>query len=486
MKKAGILQHISSMPSNYGIGDFGKKSYEFIDMIDQSGIKTWQILPLNPLGFGNSPYQPYSSFAGEDIYIDLEALVEMKLLDCVSHFNENSIKVDFDSVREFKEKYYVKAFETFKTNFNEYEEEFNTFIKQNDWVIMYSIFFSFKKANDLRPWSMWPLEMKFYPENKQIDLSNYEDEMLYVQFKQFLFFKQWLALKAYANNKGIEIIGDVPIYVAEDSQDVWENKQAFLFDSDYNLTHVAGCPPDAFSTDGQLWGNPIYNWDYLEKTNFEFLVNRFSYCGIMYDVTRIDHFLGFDRFWKIPNGDKTAVNGFWEEAKGKDFFNALYKKYPNLNLIAEDLGSLRKETYELRDMFNLPGMKIFLWAIENDHINVIPGSNMVAYTGTHDNDTLKTIIDNFSETELNTLKTKFNKYDSNVSNVWNFIYFVLLDDANRVIIPTQDILELGKDARFNVPSTIGEHNWTWKLVNFKDLKNGLETYSNYIKKSNRK
>ncbi len=485
MKKAGILQHISSMPSNYGIGDFGKQSYQFVDMIEQAGIKTWQILPLNPLGFGNSPYQPYSSFAGEDIYIDLEALVTMGLLDELENFNSDCTKVDFDAVREFKEAYYRQAFEKFKTNFSDYQDEFNQFKNQNDWLEMYSIFFSFKQANDLKPWSMWPEAMKFYPENHELDLTLYADQILYVQFKQFLFFKQWLALKAYANQKGIEIIGDVPIYVAEDSQDVWENKQAFLFDDNYNLTHVAGCPPDGFSADGQLWGNPIYDWEYLKATNFEFLVNRFSYCGIMYDVTRIDHFLGFDRFWKIPNGDLTAVNGFWQEAYGKEFFTALYAKYPTLNLIAEDLGSLRPETYQLRDMFKLPGMKIFLWAIENDHFNVIPGTNMVAYTGTHDNDTLKTMIDNYSDVELNTLQTKFNQYDSNVSDVWNFIYFVLLDDANRVIIPTQDILELGKEARFNIPSTIGEHNWTWKLQDFNDLSQALEQYSYYIKKSNR-
>lgn len=485
MKKAGILQHISSMPSKYGIGDFGKASYEFVDLIEKNGLKTWQILPLNPLGYGNSPYQPYSSFAGEDIYIDLENLVEMGLLDEVSPFQEDSIKVDFDTVREYKETYYKKAFENFKVNFETFKNEFETFKAENSWLEMYSIFFSFKKANNLQAWSTWNDEMKFYPENKTLDLSPYEDEMLYVQFKQFLFFKQWLALKAYANNKGIEIIGDVPIYVAEDSQDVWENKEVFLFDENYNLTFVAGCPPDGFSADGQLWGNPIYNWEYLEKTDFDFLVNRFSSCGIMYDVTRIDHFLGFDRFWKIPGGDTTARNGYWEEAKGHAFFKALYKAFPTLNLIAEDLGSLRDETYALRDAFNLPGMKIFLWSIEGDKLNVIPGENMVAYTGTHDNDTLKTMIDSYDDVQLNTLKTKFDKYDSSISDVWNFIHMVLCDNANRVIIPTQDILELGVEARFNVPSTIGAHNWTWKLSDFEALKNGLKTFSTFIKKTNR-
>ncbi len=485
MKKAGILNHISSLPSDYGIGDFGKNAYQFIDKLENANIKTLQILPLNPLGYGNSPYQPYSSFAGEDIYINLDQLVELKLLDKVEKFQPDSIKVDFDAVRVFKEQYYQKAFANFKINYENFKDEFETFLNGNDWVEMYAIFFSFKKANDLKPWSMWPDEMKFYPENKSLDITNFEDDILYIKFKQFLFFKQWLALKSYANSKGVEIIGDVPIYVAEDSQDVWENKQVFLFDENYNLTHVAGCPPDAFSADGQLWGNPIYNWDYLKSTNFGFLVNRFKMCGVMYDVTRIDHFLGFDRFWKIPGGDTTAKNGWWEEAYGKEFFTALYKAFPDLNLIAEDLGDLRQETYELRDTFNLPGMKIFLWAINDKEINIAPGENMVAYTGTHDNDTLKTMIDSYNDFQLNLLKNEFKSYDEKYSEVWNFIHMVLLDDSNRVIIPTQDLLELGEEARFNVPSTIGNHNWTWKLKDFSELDKSLATYKHFISISKR-
>lgn len=485
MKKAGILHHISALPSNYGIGDFGENCYKFIDLIHKNGIKIWQILPLNPLGFGNSPYQPYSSFAGEDIYIDLEDLVKMELINSVSTFQRSSTKVDFDAVRDYKEAYLQNAFQTFKNNYSKYKEQFENFEKSNSWLEMYAIFFSFKAKNNLKPWSMWPDEMKFYPENRNLDLTDYKDDMLYVKFKQFLFFKQWLSVKNYANNKGIEIIGDVPIYVAEDSQDVWENKEVFLFDENYNLTYVAGCPPDDFSIEGQLWGNPIYNWEYLEKTNFDFLVNRFSSCGLMYDITRIDHFLGFDRYWKIPAQDANAVNGFWELAKGEKFFQALFNKYPTLNLIAEDLGSLRKETYELRDKFKLPGMKIYLWAIENDNLNILPGKNMIAYTGTHDNDTLKTMLDSYSNTQLNTLKTKFSKYDSSISDVWNFIHLVLCDDANYVIIPTQDILELGDSARFNIPSTIGNHNWTWKLESYDKLEQALNVYYKFIKKTNR-
>lgn len=485
MKKAGILHHVSSLPSNYGVGDFGDNAYKFVDMLAENGVKIWQILPLNPIGYGSSPYQPYSSFAGEDIYISLDKLKEIGLLDEVKSFQEDSIKVEFDEVRKYKETYYQKAYHNFIDKCEQFADEFKAFLDENSWLEMYAIFYSFKVNNELQSWVTWDDEMKFYPERKSLDLTPYDDDIKYIQFKQFIFFKQWLALKSYANEKGIEIIGDVPIYVAEDSQDVWENKEVFMFNEDYSLKYLAGCPPDDFSETGQLWGNPIYNWDMLRETNFDFLVNRFKTCGIMYDVTRIDHFLGFDRYWRIPGGSSTAENGEWIDAYGEEFFIELYKKFPEIKFIAEDLGSLRPKTYELRDKFNLPGMKLLMFSVKDDYIEDFPGENMIAYTGTHDNVTMKSMIDSFTASQLETFKTQYADYDENASLVWNYINFVLNDEAKMVIIPTQDILELGDEGRFNVPSTVGDHNWTWKLADFDRFSSGISTFKSYVERARR-
>ncbi len=486
MRRAGILHHISSLPSKHGVGDFGDNAYKFVDMLSTSGVKVWQILPLNPVGFGSSPYQPYSSFAGEDIYISLDKLVEMGLLESVEPFQENSTKVEFEQVRKYKETYYLKAYNNFIDKCEEFADEFKAFFDENSyWLEMYSIFFSFKENNELRSWVHWDDEMKFYPENRNVDLTPYDNDIKYVQFKQFIFFKQWLELKTYASSKNIQIMGDVPIYVAEDSQDVWENKDMFMYNPDYTLKYVAGCPPDDFAEDGQLWGNPIYNWDKLKEVNFEFLVNRFRTCKTMYDITRIDHFLGFDRYWRIPGDSTTAKNGQWIDAYGEEFFEELYKKYPDIKFVAEDLGDLRKESYELRDKFNLPGMKILMFSVKDDYIEEFLGENMIAYTGTHDNMTMKQMIDTFTASQLNTFKTQYENYNDEESVVWNYIDFVLNNDANMVIIPTQDILELGEEARFNVPSTIGDHNWTWKLSDFDQFSKAISIYKNHIFSSKR-
>lgn len=483
-RKAGILMPISSLPSNHYIGDFGEKAYDFIDIIKKSGFKIWQILPLNPVGYGNSPYQPYSSYAGEEIYISIDKLKDLGFIEKIEEIKYLEEKANYAKARDFKQKYFKEAFENMNAK-GILKDEFLKFKEENNWATIYAAFITLKKKNDLKCWIDWKEEDKNWIKEK-IELPQLKENIEYEIFIQFLFYKQWFELKSYANENGIEILGDIPIYVGIDSVDVWENKENFLLDKEGNPTFIAGVPPDYFSKTGQRWGNPIYNWEYLQKNNFKFWIDRLKWNKNIYDIIRIDHFRAFDTYWKIPVSCETAIDGEWVEAPGYALFDEIFKKLPNIKIVAEDLGDLRAEVLELRDYYKLSGMKIFQFELDPNETNndFKETESTILYTGTHDNQTLKGAIEKFSSSEILNIEKIFSKYDG--ENILDKMIYRCFDSiSNLVIIPVQDILNMGDEARFNTPSTIGSPNWEWKLNNFEILSQKIEKYKNWLLKTNR-
>ncbi|MGL4392186.1 MAG: 4-alpha-glucanotransferase, partial [Fusobacteriaceae bacterium] len=395
-KSSGILMHISSLPSKYGIGDFGEEAYKFVDFLVEAKQKVWQILPIGPTGYGDSPYQSFSTFAGNPYFINLDELVDDGLLtkeDLVElkKNNEDGI-INFGKIYNLKMPILKKAYDNFlmKKDFTKkyLGEDFDNFrIGQKYWLEDYACYMSLKEIFGGKSWTQWSTGYK--NRDKKI-MSEFFDskktEINYYVFLQYLFFSQWKKLKDYANKNGIKIIGDVPIYIAGDSSDSWANTEMFLFDK------VAGCPPDYFSADGQLWGNPIYDWQYMEKTNFEWWVERIKACLKMHDIVRIDHFRGLESYWSIPFDAKTAATGTWEKGPGMKLIKAINKNLKDAPIIAEDLGFLTDDVRKLLADSGYPGMKILLFAFESkeesDYLPHKYPENSVAYTGTHDNETV--------------------------------------------------------------------------------------------------
>ncbi|MGI6644907.1 MAG: 4-alpha-glucanotransferase [Bacilli bacterium] len=473
-KETGILLAISSLPSRHGIGDFGPRAYQFIDLLEENGLDLWQILPLNPLGYGNSPYQPYSSKAIDEIYISLTQLQRDKLLPKrIATFHPKSVRVDYTEVRMFKLPYLRKAYEKF---IKENRRGFKAFKKRNPWVYNYALFITFKKHNYDALWLYWPIEFKDYPLHKNLDLSYFEEEIEFNMWLQFIAYKQWQKLHRYAKKHGINLVGDIPIYVGIDSVDVWENRDTFLLDKNGFPTHVAGVPPDYFSKTGQRWGNPLYDWEYLEKTNFAFWKDRLGYNSKLFDVIRIDHFRAFDTYWKIPADCPTAEVGEWILAPGYKLFDELLKTYPDLKIVAEDLGDLREEVLVLRDHYDLPGMEIvqFAYEIGEDSSIKYPKTNRLVYTGTHDNQTLKGWFTSFPlKKQLEIIEDLANRGFTYEDPMDSFLAYTLSSTARIAIFPLQDVLGLDDRARFNTPGTIGRPNWEWKLKNFTQTKKRL-------------
>lgn len=473
MNQAGILMPVASIPTAYGIGDFGEASYQFVDLIAKAEFDIWQILPLNPLGFGNSPYQPYSSYAGDEIYISLDLLKKEGLLteedldnDDVKTWVEKmkqKTNIDYQGVRAWKETYLRKAYQSFRK-----DEDYERFVGQ-EWVSVYGVFIALKKQNRLVCWNEWPMEQKNWILDHAYDLTSLQDEIEYEKFLQYEFMKQWNALKTYANQKNIKIMGDLPFYVGIDSQDVWENQKEFLLGADGRPCFIAGVPPDYFSATGQRWGNPIYNWEVMQQNGYQFWLKRLSFCSQMFDITRIDHFRAFDTYWKIPSSCDTAIEGEWVEAPGKEFFQLLLKKYPDINIVVEDLGDLRKEVHELRDYFGFKGMKVlqFTFDPKENNNNFDDRENMIVYTGTHDNQTMK----GWYQSQPRSLRYATRKalkelgYQNKCIS-WNFVEMACDSIADMVIIPYQDFVDLGDEGRINTPGTLGTPNWEFKVQNF--------------------
>lgn len=469
MKTKGILLAVSSLPSQYGIGDLGSNAYKFVDILAKNKTQIWQVLPLTSLGYGNSPYQSSSSFAGDKIYICLNKLVEYGLLttESLSNFNPDDCSVDYDAVRIHKDKFLSKAFEKFKTLKSQFKNEYSDFLADNQWVKNYAIFQAFKQANNDEIWHSWPDDYKYWCKDKNINLTQYQQQIDYQLFLQFIFYKQWFELKKYANSYNIEIMGDLPIYLGLDSADIWEHHQYFQLDENLKPTFVAGVPPDFFSETGQLWGNPLYDWQKLEQSNFTFWIERLKGNFKLFDIVRIDHFRAFDTYWQIPAQETTAINGKWLEAPGYKFFDTVYEKLPNANIIAEDLGDLRKEVLKLRDHYSLKGMKVFQFHFDFKTGQFIDNTNIVAYSGTHDNNTLKGWYDDLSKWQRKLIKRYFKANDKNI--ISKILKYMCSCNADIVIVSVQDLLQLNATARLNTPGEVGSPNWEWKLENFNHI-----------------
>ncbi|MBQ8591141.1 MAG: 4-alpha-glucanotransferase [Lachnospiraceae bacterium] len=469
MRRSGILLPISSIPSKYGIGTFSKEAYEFVDFLEKAGQKLWQILPLGPTGYGDSPYQSFSTFAGNPYYIDLEALIEKGYLteeECKAcDFGDNEAYVDYEKVYNERFALLRKAYD--RSNIGK-EQAFVEFKEENAyWLDDYALYMAVKNSFDSKGWNEWDQDIKLRKESALKSYKEkYADDVEFYQFQQYLFATQWFALKAYANEKGIEIIGDIPIYVAFDSADTWTNPELFQLDDECTPIAVAGCPPDAFSATGQLWGNPLYKWEYHKETEYAWWMKRIAYCYKLYDIVRIDHFRGFDEYYSIPYGDATAEFGHWEQGPGYDLFKVMKEKLGKKAVIAEDLGFLTPSVEKLIQKTGYPGMKILQFAFdsreESDYLPHNYVKNSVVYTGTHDNDTTVGWYSTLNRRDKAFAK-RYLKIRGNKDVEWEFIRGALASVSETAIIPMQDYLGLGTEARINVPSTLGT-NWKWRLV----------------------
>lgn len=467
-RSSGILMHIASLPSPYGIGTFGKEAYEFVDFLVGAGQSYWQILPIGPTGAGDSPYQSFSTFAGNPYFIDLDLLKEEGILTKEEYenadFGNDPEKVDYEKMFNNKMPILRIAFQNSK---GKYKDELKNFRFENKaWLEDYALYMAVKSEFDLKSWQEWDTDIKL---RKKTALEHYKEELKneidYWVFLQYIFFKQWAALKNYANINGIKIIGDIPIYVAEDSADTWANSEVFMLDEEKRPIVVSGCPPDAFSATGQLWGNPIYNWSHLEKTHYKWWIERIKGNINLYDVTRIDHFRGFESFWQIPYGEPTAVNGKWVKGPGIKLFNAVKEVLGEVDIIAEDLGYLTQEVIDFRDASGYPGMKVLEFAFdtreESDYLPHNYEKNCIVYTGTHDNDTVMGWFENTQKSDTDFAK-RYLKLNKKEGYNWGFIRGALSSVGNLAIAQMQDYLGLGSEARMNIPSTLGG-NWLWRV-----------------------
>ncbi len=479
-RASGILLHPTSLPGEYGIGDLGPNAYSFVNFLENAGQSYWQILPLGPTGYSDSPYQCFSAFAGNTLLISPEGLVEDGFLtpdQIAEHPSFASDRVDFGGVYEWKAKLLSSAFRGFQHSTSiDLRGKFETFQQENNWWLNdFALYKAVKASQDQKPWYEWPTPLKLRDQGAIAAAANdlYE-QILEQKFQQFLFFRQWLQLKEYANKHDIKIVGDIPIFVALDSADVWCNQDKFKLNPDGSPRVVAGVPPDYFSKTGQLWGNPIYDWDAMRKDNFHWWIARVAFTLRTVDIVRVDHFRGFAAAWEVPGGDETAENGRWVPVPGKELFMTLRQHLGELPVIAEDLGVITPDVEELRDGFGFPGMKILQFAFGGDAKNhdlphnYVP--NCVAYTGTHDNDTTVgwwrsqegkgSTRDAKAISREHDYALQYLNTDGSEIN-WDLIRAVWASVANTAIAPLQDVLGVGNEGRMNLPaSTSG--NWSWR------------------------
>ncbi len=470
MRQQGILLPIFSIPSAYGIGTFGKESYRFVDFLKEAGQKLWQILPLGPTGYGDSPYQSFSTFAGNPYFIDLELLIQEGYLtreECdACDFGQKPHSIDYEKMYFSRfavlRKAYERGFKALKGT-----EEYLAFVgRSRHWLEDYALYMAVKGYFGGVCFMEWDEDIRL---RKKAALARYRkelrEEINFYCFLQYLFDKQWRALKSYANEQGIEIIGDIPIYVAFDSADTWANPELFRMDKEGFPIDVAGCPPDYFSRTGQLWGNPIYDWDYHKKTGYEWWMKRFAHCFELYDIVRIDHFRGFDEYWAVPYGEETAEGGRWEKGPGYELFAQMRKCLGRKKVIAEDLGFMTNSVRRLVKRTGFPNMKILQFAFEaggeSEYLPHFYDRNCVVYTGTHDNDTMAGFLEKMPAQDIRFARKYLGcRKDRNLCR--EIIRAASASVADTVIIPLQDWLELNNMARINIPSTLGE-NWKWRM-----------------------
>ena len=468
MRNSGILMHISSLPSPYGIGTLGKEARRFVDFLVKAGQSYWQVLPVCPTSYGDSPYQSFSAFAGNPYFIDLEYLIRDKLLtreECDSFtWGKKAAEVDYGVLYENRYPLLRKAFQQFQKRIPGDYEAF--LVKQSDWLPDYALFMALKDQNGGIEWSKWDKKLKMR-EQPAMEAAKKElaEEIAFYEMLQYLFYGQWFALKEYANAKGIRIIGDTPIYVAGDSADVWANPSQFYLDQELIPIDVAGCPPDAFSEDGQLWGNPLFRWDVMKKDGYRWWIKRVERTAQMFDKVRIDHFRGFDSYYAIPYGDETARNGKWMKGPGIELFQRIQEALGDVDIIAEDLGYLTDSVHQLREDSGFPGMKLIQFAFDSredgDYLPHNYKNHCVVYTGTHDNDTIMGWMKTAPRDSVRFAK-EYLRLDKEEGYHWGMMKSVWASVGDLAVVTMQDLLGLGSEARMNTPSTLG-CNWKWRM-----------------------
>ena len=467
---SGVLLPIFSLPSPYGIGTLGKAAYDWIDFLHEAGQQLWQVLPIGPTSFGDSPYQSFSAFAGNPYFIDLEQLCEDGLLqkeDCAPLADQaDSAAIDYAKQYQYRYAILKKAYSRFDN-----PNEISRFRKAHNWVDDYALFMALKDSYNGLAWTQWPSAIR-KRERHALEKARQElqSEVDFYVFLQLLFYTQWKKLAAYARAHNVKIIGDIPIYVALDSADAWANPKLFLLDEEDRPVLVAGCPPDAFTADGQLWGNPLYRWDLMQETGFQWWKERLSGSFELYDCLRIDHFRGFESYYAIPYGDKTARNGAWQKGPGKAFVDSIKEAFPDIPIIAEDLGYMTDSVKRLVEESGYPNMKVIEFAFDerdtgnaSDYLPHNYPRNCVVYTGTHDNETLLSWLEDITPAERRQVRKYLNNFkDSGKELCDDLICLVMQSVANLCIVPMQDYLGLDNSARMNQPSTLGK-NWKWRL-----------------------
>ncbi len=470
-RASGILLHPTSLPGPYGIGEIGPQAYAWVDWLAEAGCGLWQILPLGPTSYGDSPYQCFSAFAGNPYLVSCAALLDQGLLsetdlEDMPVFSPD--RVDFGAIYHWKLKVLDRAYRNFVgiageigiRAFREFREQ------QGAWLEEFALFMALKDLHAGRPWWEWSAEYRMRERDALVQAREAQQETIERHaFQQYLFFRQWLALKEHANRKGLQIIGDIPIFVAYDSSDVWANPELFALEPDGSLQVQAGVPPDYFSETGQLWGNPLYRWDVHSRSGYRWWVDRMRSVLSLVDIVRLDHFRGFYDYWEIPGNAKTAIDGRWVPGPGEEFFVRIRQALGELPIIAEDLGYLHPGVYDLRDQLGLPGMKILVFAFGDEHANLFLPHNYiphsVVYTGTHDNDTTLGWYRRVGKGERNFARRYLARDGKDIS--WDLIRAAWSSVSVFAVAPLQDVLSLGNEARMNLPGTLGTHNWTWRV-----------------------
>lgn len=468
MRSSGILMHISSLPSPYGIGALGKEARKFVDFLVKAQQTYWQVLPICPTSYGDSPYQSFSSFAGNPYFIDLDILCEEGLLtvkECKSYkWGDSITRVDYEMLHKSRYPLLHKAFARFRkkipVDYAQFCEE------QEDWLDDYALFMALKDAHEGEAWSKWDVGIRRREKDALASArKKLAEEIEFWKMVQYLFYSQWNSLKAYANDRGIRMIGDVPIYVALDSADVWAEPGQFYLGKNLQPIDVAGCPPDAFSEDGQLWGNPLFRWDVMKKDGYRWWIRRMEKTSKLFDVIRIDHFRGFESYYAIPFGEKTAKKGEWRKGPGLDLFHAIENELGSLAIIAEDLGFLTKSVRQMLADSGYPGMKVLQFAFDvkedGDYLPHNFTKNSVAYAGTHDNDTILGWLQEAS-TDCVAFAKEYLKLDQAEGYHWGIMRGVWSSVSDMAIVTMQDLLGIGSEGRMNTPSTLGG-NWMWRM-----------------------
>ncbi len=468
MRESGILMHITSLPSPYGVGTMGKQAYEFVDFLKKAGQSQWQLLPLTPTGYGDSPYQSCSTFAGNHYLIDLDMLIQQGLLlpEEVTGvcWGQREDHADFGALYQNRLAILRKAYSRFQN-----EDALNVFCQENSaWLSDFALFMALKDSRQGKPWYQWedPLKRR-EPEAMWAVRRELSEQIRFYCFVQYLFDRQWTALRQYAHAAGVHIIGDVPIYVPFDSADVWSNPELFELDENLDPIRVAGCPPDGFNEDGQLWGNPLYRWDLHKKNGYSWWIRRMTAAGERYDSVRIDHFRGLESYWAVPYGDPTAREGEWVQGPGLSFVNALKKALPEVSMIAEDLGFMTQEVKDLVVASGYPGMKVLEFAFDSkepsDYLPHTYQSNTICYTGTHDNMTMRQWLETATP-EARAYAVEYMNLTEAEGLVWGVIRTAMASVSQLCVVQMQDYLDLGGSARMNFPGTQSSDNWTWRAV----------------------